>query len=637
MNKIKVFIDYPISDSKEFRGLSFPQVLFDFLKSQNNIELVGEKDYFDILFVISGGSHYTNRSLINIIKKKFISFLNGTRFLQKIDYDRYSKSNISYEKRFARLIKKNPKAKVVHRLDDRYRMLCKVYGCDETVSLINKRADATVFQTKYCKSLYVRGVKSIFGFEGPMNVKNGTIIYNGVDRDVFNENGAQKNLKGKYNIFHVSTSGMTRKGLGTVLEFAHLLKNNPEIQFYLVGRQIEDPVYGYEIKKFPNVHYLGHTNDRYELASFYRSGDVLLYPTINDCAPNVILEAMSCGMPVVAADSGGSPELILKEDIRGGILIDERNPIYSLKEVLNHLDLFKKRCVDLVKQYHTKEIMGEKYMRLFRKVVIVGTGLIGGSIALAMKNGRLAEEIVGISRNKKNLLLAKKMGVIDEWAQDIGAVKEADLVILSVPVSVILEFAPVISRIIKEDCIVFDVGSTKEEIAKKLDKIFTHYIGAHPLAGSEKRGVAYSQAGIFKGSLCILTPTKKTNALTLAKIKKLWSCLGARVILMPSQAHDRILSFVSHLPHIAAFSLAGTAPEEYLKFASTGFKDTTRIAASDAYLWRDIFLSNQKNILKAISLFQKNLAKIKTAIEKRDKKSLERILEQASNIRKKLA
>lgn len=373
MNKIKIFIDYPVSGSKEFRGLSFPQVLFDYLKNQNDIKLVGEKDYFDILFVINGGSHYVDKSLINIFKRKFLKkslfYSDAIQFPQKIDYSRYLKPNIDYEKHFAKLIKKNPKAKVVHRLDDRYRMLCKVYGCDETVSWINKRADATIFQTEYCKSLYVRGVKSIFGFEGPMNVKNGYIIYNGVDRDVFNEIGPKKNLKGKYKIFHVSTSGMTRKGLGTVLEFAHLLKNNPEIQFYLVGRQIEDPVYGYEIKKFPNVHYLGHTNNRHELASFYRSGDVLLYPTINDCAPNVILEAMSCGMPVVAANSGGSPELILKDDIHGGVLINEKNPIYSLKEVINHLSLFKKRCVDLAKQYHTKEIMGKKYVQLFKSLI----------------------------------------------------------------------------------------------------------------------------------------------------------------------------------------------------------------------------------------------------------------------------
>lgn len=358
-NKIKIFIDYPVSDTKEFKGLSFPQVLFDFLKTQGDVELVGEKDYFDILFVNSGGSHYKN---------KFISFLNKIK-IKKINYDRHLEPNIDYEKRFIGFIKRNPKAKVVHRLDDRYKLLCKLYGCDKTVALINKRADATVFQTKYCKSLYDKGAKTIFGFEGPMNVKKGHIIYNGVDRDIFNETGPKKNLNGKYKIFHVATTGMTRKGLGAVLEFAHLLKNNPEIQFYLVGRQIEDPVFGYEIKKFPNVHYLGHTNDRYELASFYRSGDILLYPTINDCSPNVVLEAMSCGMPVVAKNSGGSPELILKDDIHGGMLIDEKNPIYSFKEVIDHLYLFKKRSVDLIKKYHTKEIMGQNYMKIFKSLM----------------------------------------------------------------------------------------------------------------------------------------------------------------------------------------------------------------------------------------------------------------------------
>lgn len=372
MSKIKIFIDYPVSDNKEFKGLSFPQVLFDFLKNQDDVEMVEEKDSFDILFVISGGSHYPSNSFIGRIKKKFINkFMSWDEFQvkKKIDYNRYSKPNISYEKRITKLMKRNPRAKLVHRLDDRYRALCKVYGYDKTVAWINKRASATVFQTEYCKSLYTCDIKTIFGFERSINVKNSTIIYNGVDRDVFNEYGPKNHLEGKYNIFHVSTTGMTRKGLGTVLEFACLLRNNSEIHFYLVGRQIEDPVYGYEIKKFPNVHYLGHTNDRYELASYYRSGDVLLYPTINDCAPNVILEAMSCGMPVIAANSGGSPELILKDDIHGGILINEQNPIYSLKEVLSHLDLFKERCVNLVKRYHTKEIMGKKYLKLFKSLM----------------------------------------------------------------------------------------------------------------------------------------------------------------------------------------------------------------------------------------------------------------------------
>jgi glycosyltransferase involved in cell wall biosynthesis len=366
---MKVFIDYPVSDTKEFRGLSFPQVLHDYLKTQDCVEIVGADENYDILFVICGGSHFKSaarKSALNKLKSKISSIFENR---EKVNHDRKFKPNIVYENRITNLIQKNSDAKIVHRLDDRYRFLCKNYGFDDTVSWINKRASATVFQTQYCKSLYTQGVKSIFGYEKPLDAKNGVIIYNGVDEEVFCDRGPEMDLKGEHKIFHVSTTGMSRKGLGTVLEFAQLLRKNPDFQFYLVGRQDEDPVFGYEIKKFENVHHFGHTNDRYELATYYRSGDILLYPTINDCSPNVVLEAMSCGMPVVAADSGGTPELIYKDDVHGGILIDERNPIFALKEVVNHLDLFKKRCVELVEKYHCKEVMGRNYLDLFKSLM----------------------------------------------------------------------------------------------------------------------------------------------------------------------------------------------------------------------------------------------------------------------------
>lgn len=370
MKKIRIFIDYPVSDDHKFKGLSFPQVLNDYLKVQDEVELVGEADPFDILLVISGGSHYTHLNTVSLIEKIRDSVSKGLHFLgaDSIHYRRQLKRNVYYEKRITHLLSKNPKAKLVHRLDDRYRHLCKVYGYDETVKWINNRAYATVCQTEYGKSLYTSGVKSIFGMEPPMQVENDTIIFNGVDREVFNDKGPKVSLEGKYKILHVATTGMPRKGLGKVLEFAWLLRNNPEIQFYLIGRQIDDPVYGYEIKKFSNVHYVGQIEDRHELASYYRGGDVLLFPTIEDCSPNVVLEAMSCGLPVVAANSGGTPELILKEDVHGGILINERNPLYALKEVLAHLDLFSERAIDLVKKYHDKEVMGRNYLLLFKSL-----------------------------------------------------------------------------------------------------------------------------------------------------------------------------------------------------------------------------------------------------------------------------
>jgi prephenate dehydrogenase len=272
-------------------------------------------------------------------------------------------------------------------------------------------------------------------------------------------------------------------------------------------------------------------------------------------------------------------------------------------------------------------------MRLFKRVVIIGTGLIGGSIALGIKKNRLAREVIGISRRRKTLLLAGKIGAIDKGSLDIGAAKNADLVILAAPVGTILDLAPAISRIVGPDCIVTDVGSTKKEIVSKLEKIFPRFVGAHPLAGSEKQGIQYAAAGIFKKSICILTPTAKTEARAAKKVRMLWEKLGSKVIYLSPAAHDEILSFVSHLPHLAAFATINSMPAKFLRFASTGLKDTTRIAASDSKIWADIFLSNRKNMLEAISALEGNLAGIKSAVNKKDKKQLIKILKEAKKRR----
>jgi len=268
-------------------------------------------------------------------------------------------------------------------------------------------------------------------------------------------------------------------------------------------------------------------------------------------------------------------------------------------------------------------------MKLFHKVAIVGTGLIGGSLALAIKKQRLADEVIGVSRRKNTLLLAKKNRSIDKGSQDINIIKDADLVILATPVSIILKLAPKISKIIKRDCIVTDVGSTKQEIVSRLERIFLNYVGSHPLSGSEKRGILNAGPLIFKDSLCILTPTKNTDERSLSKIKQLWNLVGTKVVFLTPDAHDKILSFTSHLPHIVAFSLIGAVPRKYFKFSATGLKDTTRIAASDSQIWCDIFLSNQKNIVRAMESFQERLSKIKSAINKKDKKLLHLILKEA--------
>ena len=275
-------------------------------------------------------------------------------------------------------------------------------------------------------------------------------------------------------------------------------------------------------------------------------------------------------------------------------------------------------------------------MRLFNKVAIVGTGLIGGSLALAIKKKRLARQVIGVSRHKKNLLLARKRGAIDKGSVKLGVIKDADLVVLAMPVDVIMDSAAAISKIVRSECLVIDVGSTKEEIVLRLEKLFPNYIGTHPLAGSEKRSIAYADPDIFNDSVCVLTPTKNTKNKALNKIKKLWTNVGAKVVLLTPQMHDKILSFTSHLPHIAAFSLMNAVPSKHFGLQATGLRDTTRIAASDSALWTSIFLSNRKNLLEAINSLQKELSWVKLAIQRNNKKSLSVILKKAKTKRSEL-
>jgi prephenate dehydrogenase len=275
-------------------------------------------------------------------------------------------------------------------------------------------------------------------------------------------------------------------------------------------------------------------------------------------------------------------------------------------------------------------------MKLFDKVVIIGLGLIGGSLGLAIKKRRLARVVIGISRRRSTLLTAKKRGAVDIACRDLRAVRDADLIVLATPIGTILKIAGKISAEVKPGAVVIDVGSTKKEIVSRLERLFPGYVGAHPLAGSEKRGVVNADENIFEDSLCILTPVTAARRQSLVKIKKLWNMVGARVVYLKPAAHDEILAFVSHLPHLIAFSLLRSVPKEYLKFSASGFRDTTRIASSDAEIWKDIFLSNRKSILRAVKGFRKCLSVLESAVRKKDAKGLEGILRETKKIRDSL-
>ena len=265
-------------------------------------------------------------------------------------------------------------------------------------------------------------------------------------------------------------------------------------------------------------------------------------------------------------------------------------------------------------------------IQLFRKVTIIGVGLIGGSIGLAIKKHKLAREVVGISQRHSTLMMALKNGAIDHAYHDIKkAVLNADLVILATPVSIINGMFSMIAPHIRKNCIVTDVGSAKLSIVNTAQERLPNpslFVGAHPLAGSEKKGVQFADPDLFRNSLCIITPTEVTNRSALERIKKLWIKLESNIEIMSPEQHDSILSYISHLPHLVAYALMETIPNEYLKYAAQGLKDTTRVASSSPQLWSDIFLGNKKNIINDLDYVVNNLSQIRKCLDINDSKGL---------------
>lgn len=275
-------------------------------------------------------------------------------------------------------------------------------------------------------------------------------------------------------------------------------------------------------------------------------------------------------------------------------------------------------------------------MKKFGKITIIGVGLIGGSIGLAVKKRRLAKEVVGVFRRPSTLKKALRYGAIDKGTMSIQeGVKDADLVILATPVSFIPRIAREVAKYTRKDAIITDVGSTKKWIVSKIETMGL-FVGTHPMAGSEHAGVEFARKDLFEDSPCIVTKTDRTDKKALVKIVNFWKALGAKVMIMSPAEHDRSVSAISHLPHIVAFSLAGAVRVKDLKYAAEGFKDTTRVALSDPNLWADIFMSNKREILKAGCAFEKYYKKIITAILKGKRPEIVRLLKRARVIRENI-
>lgn len=273
----------------------------------------------------------------------------------------------------------------------------------------------------------------------------------------------------------------------------------------------------------------------------------------------------------------------------------------------------------------------------FKRVCIIGVGLIGGSLAQAIKLNKIAYEVVGFFRSRKSLKLALSLGIVDKGYLNLSeAVSGSELIILSTPVYEIIRIGKEMKKFLSQDVIVTDVGSTKLKIVKELSKIYSNYIGSHPLAGSEKRGFNFSSPDLFLDKITILTPVERTKKDLIKIMKNFWESLGCKVFIMSAEMHDRILSRVSHLPHILMFAVMNLLDSEKLTYVSSGFKDATRIAASEPKLWSQIFLTNKVNILKDIDLFIKKLQKYYRAIKEDRQSELINFLTQASLKRQSL-
>lgn len=258
----------------------------------------------------------------------------------------------------------------------------------------------------------------------------------------------------------------------------------------------------------------------------------------------------------------------------------------------------------------------------FNKVVIIGTGFMGGSLAKDLKRKHLSDSVWGIVRNKKRAEEISRLNIFDRVTSDLkAALPSASLVVLAVPVFSICEYIKKISPLLGRETTVTDLGSTKAEIIKTARRFMpNNFVGSHPLCGSEKRGAEFSQKGLFRGSVCLVTPLKKNRRFNL--IKKLWKDLGAEPIALNAEEHDRILASTSGLPHVLSFTLTRYFPHKLSKFAAGSLRDLTRVSISDSGLWTDIFLSNCKEIKKAVLSYIRELTGFLSYLDENDKKKM---------------
>ncbi len=270
-------------------------------------------------------------------------------------------------------------------------------------------------------------------------------------------------------------------------------------------------------------------------------------------------------------------------------------------------------------------------------MALIGVGLIGGSIGLALRSRKLASEVIGVGRDPATLDEAVRLGAIDRGTTEIqDGVATAQVVVVCTPVNRIAEDVRRAAESAPASALITDVGSTKRQIVEAVERqprSVSAFVGAHPIAGSERRGVSNAHADLFEGRACAITPTPRTRAERLRRALGFWSAIGCRVLEMGPAEHDEILAYTSHLPHAIAAALASSVPADWLALAAGAYRDGTRVAAADAGLWTAIFRENRGPLLKALDSLQDRLADFKYALMTDDEQAIRRWWEQAKQRR----
>ena len=283
----------------------------------------------------------------------------------------------------------------------------------------------------------------------------------------------------------------------------------------------------------------------------------------------------------------------------------------------------------------------------FEKVCIVGLGLIGGSIGLAIKRSNISNQITGYARSNSTLERAIELGLVDSVKNNLqDAVNNSDLVILATPLSTFRELVEEMSPFLKKGCIITDTGSAKLTVIEDLKDILPNgveFVPGHPIAGTEESGPDAGFAELFDNRWCILTPTEDNSSNAVDLVKGFWESIGSKVEIMDPMHHDKVLAITSHIPHLIAFNIVGTAnnlanvtEKEVVKYSAGGFRDFTRIAASDPKMWSDIFTYNSDAVLEMLDLFSNDLAKLKAAVIKKDSDLLFSNFEKTREVRKNI-